>query len=152
METDNTLSHSFFQQATTGPTKSKPTKSSSPNTTTNTVSDEDTETSTITCYTCNRPGHISPECTHNTKLDGTPITSKSSKTNAATQIAEAASSGTQLLVTDDMLDNWSDQLTADDYGFSFAINTQQPKEIIIEDLSKATNSALNAIDGRLNPF
>ena len=27
-----------------------------------------------------------------------------------------------------------------------------PKEIIIEDLSKATNSALNAIDGRLNPF
>ena len=59
VESDSTPSHSFFQQATTGPTKSKPTKSSM-----TTVSDEDTETTTITCYTCNRPGHISPECTH----------------------------------------------------------------------------------------
>ena len=40
-ESDSTPSHSFFQQATTGPTRSKPTKSSS---TTTTVSDEDTET------------------------------------------------------------------------------------------------------------
>ena len=80
----------------------------------------------MTCYKCDRPGHISPACAYNTKLDGTPITSTQSKTNAAAQVADAAASaasGTQLLVTDDMLGNWSDELTADDYGFSFAMNT-----------------------------
>ena len=53
----------------------------------------------------------------------TSITSKQSKDDAATQVAEAAAFGTQLFVTDDMIDNWSDELNADDCEYSFAINT-----------------------------
>ena len=69
-ESDSTPSHSFFQQAGTGSTQSRP------NTSSTATTDEDKETTQVTYYKCDRPGHISPACTYNTKLDGTLITSK----------------------------------------------------------------------------
>ena len=51
-----------------------------------------------------------------------PINSYCSQ-QAGTGSTQSRPNTTSTATTDDMLDNWSDELTADDYGYSFAMNT-----------------------------
>ena len=78
-------------------------------------------------------------------MNGDPISDRS---QSASQVTAVASGST--FVTDAMIDDWSDTLSADDYGFSF--NTIGMKEVIIENLQSNKLAALNKIEGRLNPF
>ena len=101
---------------------------------------------------------MSPDCTFTIKTDGLP-TNKEKKClqkiqddrKAARESTIVGTTGTTLVKIDDLVENWEDQLDAEDYGFSFNI-VASLKEIVVENLKGQDRHAFNQCQSHINIY